>query len=273
MTYPRKHFQSTFSRKKANSDQAHPMHTTPVRQAFAPSSTVIRYLRAQNSSAPFFTQNHSAKDCLRSRRHEQQLAPNSITPQSRRLATISVSPLQSSLGSIFQPWWLSRKSSSAKESDTPPRTTSISPQHEIHHFSPPCTRAQSTINTPERKIDKDRASRLSKFWSRHMRQRTPLEPNDLPDRTGFLDDGLGRPLRPANELKLRCTEFDENGNVVLVNGEFRKTELIAKVIHSMCTAPCSYLIHLRSTASFLAISARSTHPSFPPSSFVPLPYL
>lgn len=49
--------------------------------------------------------------------------------------------------------------------------------------------------------------------------------------TGFLDDnsGLGgRIIKPSNELKLRCTEFDENGNVTLVNGEFRKSELIAK---------------------------------------------
>lgn len=49
---------------------------------------------------------------------------------------------------------------------------------------------------------------------------------------GFLDDnaGLGgRIIKPSNELKLRCTEFDENGNVTLVNGEFRKSELIAKV--------------------------------------------
>jgi hypothetical protein len=35
-------------------------------------------------------------------------------------------------------------------------------------------------------------------------------------------------LKPSTELKLRCTEFDENGNVVLVNGEFKKQELIAK---------------------------------------------
>ena len=34
--------------------------------------------------------------------------------------------------------------------------------------------------------------------------------------------------KAANEQKLRCTEFDENGNVVLVNGEFKKSELIAK---------------------------------------------
>jgi magnesium transporter len=42
---------------------------------------------------------------------------------------------------------------------------------------------------------------------------------------------LGRTItaKAANEQKLRCTEFDENGNVVLVNGEFKKSELIAKV--------------------------------------------
>jgi len=44
------------------------------------------------------------------------------------------------------------------------------------------------------------------------------------------DAGLGgRIIKPSSELKLRCTEFDENGNVTLVNGEFRKSELIAKV--------------------------------------------
>ena len=36
-------------------------------------------------------------------------------------------------------------------------------------------------------------------------------------------------MKMGNELRLRCTEFDENGNVTLVNGEFRKSELIAKV--------------------------------------------
>lgn len=42
---------------------------------------------------------------------------------------------------------------------------------------------------------------------------------------------LGRALaaKSLNEPRLRCTEFDENGNVTLVNGEYRKSELIAKV--------------------------------------------
>jgi magnesium transporter len=53
----------------------------------------------------------------------------------------------------------------------------------------------------------------------------------MPPLQGFLDDspGMGgRIIKPSNELKLRCTEFDEHGNVTLVNGEFRKSELIAK---------------------------------------------
>lgn len=35
--------------------------------------------------------------------------------------------------------------------------------------------------------------------------------------------------KAANELRLRCTEINEVGNVTLVNGEFKKSELIAKV--------------------------------------------
>jgi hypothetical protein len=35
--------------------------------------------------------------------------------------------------------------------------------------------------------------------------------------------------RAANELKMRCTELDEQGNVKMVSGEFKKSELIARV--------------------------------------------
>ena len=49
----------------------------------------------------------------------------------------------------------------------------------------------------------------------------------IDDGSGF--NGLGRTARPANELKMRCTELDENGNVTMVSGEFKKSELIAKV--------------------------------------------
>lgn len=62
-----------------------------------------------------------------------------------------------------------------------------------------------------------------------------LRPDDLPLLPSFLNDANGSILgrskvgKPSNELKLRCTEVNENGDVTLVNGEFKKSELIAKV--------------------------------------------
>lgn len=48
----------------------------------------------------------------------------------------------------------------------------------------------------------------------------------------FLDDPAGlagpRLTKPHPDQRLRCTEFDEAGNVTVVNGEFRKSELIQK---------------------------------------------
>jgi magnesium transporter len=61
--------------------------------------------------------------------------------------------------------------------------------------------------------------------------------SQTPPGSGFMDEGtegmfnIGRSLsaKASNELRIRCTEFDTNGDVTLVNGEFRKQELIAKV--------------------------------------------
>lgn len=56
----------------------------------------------------------------------------------------------------------------------------------------------------------------------------------VPPLSSLLDE-VGTPnfgrRKLGNELKLRCTEIDENGNVITVNGEFKKSELIAKVGH------------------------------------------
>jgi magnesium transporter len=78
---------------------------------------------------------------------------------------------------------------------------------------------------------------LRRAFGRKVNRRRPLKGVEGP----YGDEGaeatayaLGRTMsaKAANEQKLRCTEFDENGNVVLVNGEFKKSELIAKVRHS-----------------------------------------
>lgn len=77
---------------------------------------------------------------------------------------------------------------------------------------------------------------LRRLWgSRHRFGGASLKPDDLPERPSFLDDVSGAVLgrsklaKASNEMKLRCTELDENGKVTVVNGEFKKSELIAKV--------------------------------------------
>jgi magnesium transporter len=72
------------------------------------------------------------------------------------------------------------------------------------------------------------------FSTAKMRRLAQLQaPSPPPEETssgatGF-GSSLGRIMRPTNELKMRCTELDEHGNVTLVSGEFKKSELIAKV--------------------------------------------
>lgn len=107
-----------------------------------------------------------------------------------------------------------------------------------HTLSPQCsTRAYTTVHRNDTRRPLSTSSNLrDSFWRRLRPQKQTKSlrhhNTDLPPLPVFLDDansGLGgRIIKPSNELKLRCTEFDENGNVVLVNGEFRKSELIQK---------------------------------------------
>jgi magnesium transporter len=91
--------------------------------------------------------------------------------------------------------------------------------------------AARTIGISRNTSEDHRPWWIRKIWGRTKARPPPV---NLP----YSDEGidastytLGRTMsaKAANEQKLRCTEFDENGNVVLVNGEFKKSELIAKV--------------------------------------------
>ena len=64
-------------------------------------------------------------------------------------------------------------------------------------------------------------------------------------------------MRPTNELKMRCTELDEHGNVTLVSGEFKKSELIAKVrMAGRAPLQIAQLMVENSTVCFLATFAK-----------------
>lgn len=81
---------------------------------------------------------------------------------------------------------------------------------------------------------------------------------------GMFNIGRGLAAKASNELRIRCTEFDSNGNVTLVNGEFRKLELIAKV--RLQILPWYNVILLTfesSTAFFLETYAKLIPPLYP----------
>ncbi|KAM0714218.1 hypothetical protein Q7P37_010005 [Cladosporium fusiforme] len=112
--------------------------------------------------------------------------------------------------------------------------TQIRLQNETHTSRPS---AKSPANPPRCSRPLSTTSGLQEAFWRRLRsppRATTAErfrDNGLLPFQDLLDDpqGLGsRSIKPSTDLKLRCTEFDENGNVVLVNGEFRKQELIAK---------------------------------------------
>ncbi len=92
------------------------------------------------------------------------------------------------------------------------------------------------IGTGCRHVSKRSRSFLQWCWPPTKKPgESALRPDDLPLLPSFLNDANGSILgrskvgKPSNELKLRCTEVNENGDVTLVNGEFKKSELIAKV--------------------------------------------
>lgn len=79
------------------------------------------------------------------------------------------------------------------------------------------------------------ASWQERLWGMAARRGgKPLKPEDLPPEdfeqgSSMFNTRRVMTAKAAAEPRLRCTEVDENGEVILVDGEFKKTELIAKV--------------------------------------------
>ncbi|KAH6647064.1 hypothetical protein BKA67DRAFT_525252 [Truncatella angustata] len=74
-----------------------------------------------------------------------------------------------------------------------------------------------------------------RLWGPRVRKiPSQLKADDLPehdedgDNNSMFNTRRQRAEQAALEPRLRCTEVDENGNAILVDGEFKKTELIAR---------------------------------------------
>ncbi|KPM45054.1 Mitochondrial inner membrane magnesium transporter MRS2 [Neonectria ditissima] len=83
--------------------------------------------------------------------------------------------------------------------------------------------------------DYDTPTWQERLWGSSARKGAkPLKPDDLPSHDEFggsssmFSSRRSLAAKAASEPRLRCTEVDEHGKVILVDGEFKKTELIAK---------------------------------------------
>ena len=212
----------------------------------APSSTLLRFLKSQSDGLCFFTANprgfifdHAAP---RGPPRSPRLNSQRIAPPSRCLSTTALNPTALEAGFLNLDFlW--------PQVATP--VTQVNPRHKARRGSwwtdLSYTSQRHASNDPKGwhasnngkgwHGSSDSRGWLRHLWGRKQKMPKPLKSDDLP-LGSFLEEGgdapifsRGRNMSPksANEAKLRCTEFDENGNVVLVNGEFKKSELIAKV--------------------------------------------
>lgn len=176
----------------------------------APSRNLLRFLRSQNELA-FFTpcrdQNERIPLCQRVRGSTQQ-------PQTSQLAleasTFPIEPLVRPL----RPTGRTARNAPKQFFST---TTGLQKwQRSEEHPEPPPTWQE-------------------RLWGLGSKKAAgPLKPDDLrhdefEQGSSMFNNRRAMTAKASLEPRLRCTEVDENGEVILVDGEFKKTELIAKV--------------------------------------------
>ncbi|KAK1590886.1 cora-like Mg2+ transporter [Colletotrichum navitas] len=211
-----------------------PAIRTPV-----PSTSLLRFLRSQTEASSIFSRTQCAESATTAsiQPSPARLAQN---PQclARRLSRIGTATVTRPVSTNCRSSGLLPASPLSSSSSCDSVITRASRRRKLAHlpsspvafFSTTCARRDSCG---------DDSSAPPPTWKERlwgMRGRggsKALKPNDLP----FHDDGEAGSMfnsrrmltaKAALEPRLRCTEVDENGEVILVDGEFKKTELIAK---------------------------------------------
>ena len=263
------------------------MTSVPLHKAIVPSPTVLKFLRGQKDGFGLCIANsknpRTNQYCGGRLMHHGATYITSVHGRRISIRTMSTSgtignSIESSLFSLNSIW--ARKSRGNQVQAAPSFWYAYDAccigREALHDIRTAGSRAASTSSN-----GKDSGG----FWRfKKDKPKASSRPNDISPLSGFLDGNtsLGPIQRPGNDQKLRCTEFDENGNVVLVNGEFKKTELIAKVSHFSCLH-ISLIQHgmqrhsakqpYRSMVCKHAISVKSTPPSCPAFPSAPRPSL
>ncbi|RJE18206.1 hypothetical protein PHISCL_09458 [Aspergillus sclerotialis] len=192
--------------------------SSPLRPS-VPSVSLLRFLRSQSNSVSSLTQS----TCVRS-----------------------------SGGRTYRRPSLRRNGSSWTDADyTPCRVTPTSDMFVKPTLSPNGSgsrrRPTSGLNThaklylpsgcvPSRNSSSSSRPLLRRLFDLRKKKSAESKLSRSPQAPALLDEktepnfsiARGLAAKASNELRLRCTEFDSNGDVTLVNGEFKKSELIAK---------------------------------------------
>ena len=202
------------------------MKPSPALPVPTPSLPVLHFLRSQSEQVGFFTPSRtptyqsSQPRGSRARPWSPQVpstSTRSLTTTPRHRATVESSLLNLD---FLRP--------NTKSAPTQPFTfASTQRQRDA---------PQAKFATTTRHGSTDSRPLLKRLWKlKEPKERAGLKTSDLPPLPSFLDGFGGANIarnktgKAGNELKLRCTEFDINGNVTLMDGEFKKSELIAKV--------------------------------------------
>jgi magnesium transporter len=199
-----------------------------------PSSALLQFLKLQSESICFFSPNQGPAFILDHAAHRDAHPRSHINRSNgksaaRRLSTTAAKHATVEAGFLnLEFLWPHARTQGL----LPKPSSTIARTKEQPHLKVPAAQRHGSSWR--------RAKWHAKLWGMTSKKGgEPLQPDDLPGPLGSLvEDGSdsifskGRSIsaKAAAEPKLRCTEFDENGNVVLASGEFKKSELIAKVI-------------------------------------------
>ncbi|KAI9725737.1 MAG: magnesium ion transporter [Chrysothrix sp. TS-e1954] len=204
------------------------MKQVPIYNATAPSKTLLKFLRAQRDGQPFFSSNNAVKHGFRCGSPAFHTKQTHITHPSKRSMTTDASPFQSTDSSI-------QTLESSLFSLLPPRNRTTSSLSHPNDLRPPAFYTNTPLayfhaTSHAQKDDRQRDHPKSNKSLFRFRRQKP-ESAELPALPSFLDEQASIShgiVRGPNDHKLRCTEFDDVGNITLTNSEFKKTELIAK---------------------------------------------
>ncbi|KAI1140875.1 cora-domain-containing protein [Hypoxylon sp. FL0543] len=190
-----------------------------------PSIALLRFLRLQSENLSFFSPNHNCTARL--------------TQATRRVLCVA----RKRQRVLLQGVWAA---DSPQNASLQAGLLDLSPLIQTERYRAPKNIRQKSFpyfvpniglryNSSDRPPAPCKQTWREKIWGFGTRQSSkPLEPDDLPDGDGGGDNNsmfnTRRQLsqKAALEPRLRCTEVDENGNVIVVDGEFKKSELIAR---------------------------------------------